>query len=95
MPCPIKTAIVATVAFLVVIFQLDYNGWASSFVEAKDKTTLRRMLYYTAIAFLIFFHIELFTGGYVCRLLFARHKTMTMMSPEAAVMMSAETAMGA
>lgn len=73
MPCPVKTALIALIAVCVLIFQLDYNGWASSMQNAKEKTYTRKILYYFGIAFLVFFHIELFTGGLLCRLMFARN----------------------
>lgn len=73
MPCPVKTALVCLIAGFVLIFQLDYNGWASSFNEAKDKTYTRKFFYYAAIAMLLFFHVELFTGGQFCRMMFVKN----------------------
>lgn len=74
MPCPIKTAAIAVIAVLALIFQMDYNGWASSLSEAKDKTATRKLLYYVTMALLLLFHVELFSGGAFCRLVFARSK---------------------
>lgn len=73
MPCPVKTVLIALIAVCVLIFQLDYNGWASGLQEAKEKTYTRKFLYYFGLAFLVFFHVELFTGGLLCRLLFAKN----------------------
>jgi hypothetical protein len=74
MPCPIKTAAIALIALVALVFQMDYNGWASSLSQAKDKTLARKFTYYAVIALLLFFHLELFTGGAFCRLVFARSK---------------------
>lgn len=82
MPCPIKTAIVAAIAVFVLFFQLDYNGWATSFKEAKDKTIGRRVAYYIFVAALVLFHIELFSGGMACRLIFARQKQLLTLPTE-------------
>lgn len=72
MPCPIKTAAIAIIMACVLFFQLDYNGWASSFQEAKDKTNTRKILYYVTLAMLLFLHFELFSGGAFCRMMFAK-----------------------
>ena len=84
MVCPVKTALIAVIAAFILIFQLDYNGWASSISEAKEKTYTRKCLYYLFIATLIFFHIELFTGGAFCRAVFAKNKGMVVPLPAAA-----------
>lgn len=85
MPCPIKTAIVAAIAVFVLFFQLDYNGWSTSFKEAKDKTVARRIAYYMFVAALVLFHIELFTGGMACRLIFARQRQLLSLPTEMVV----------
>eukprot|EP00122_Pirum_gemmata_P003048 Pgem_evm1s2756 len=59
MPCPIKTGILV-IASAITVFN-------------KFKTTKAySVLYYMMMFMLLLLHIELFTGGKICRMLFVK-----------------------
>lgn len=90
MVCPYRVIVALVTVALACLISMDYMKKTDDEDCEKKKTPLSwkergvlyKALYVAGIATLIVFHLELFSGGYFCKLIFAK----TVVAPDDVVL---------